>query len=60
MNACNKILFRTMVVWFFFLGNPSHAQPIAEWTPKKLTIEQTQGSLSSYEISVKLTENTAS
>jgi hypothetical protein len=60
MNAISKILFRITLVWLFFLGNPSYAQPIAEWTPRKLTIEQTQGALSSYKISVKLTENTTS
>ncbi|HEY5715383.1 MAG TPA: hypothetical protein VIS54_03135 [Psychromonas sp.] len=60
MNANNKILLRIVAVYLFLLGGPSHAEPIAEWTPQKLTIEQMQGALSSYEISVKLTENTAS
>jgi len=59
MNANIKVLFRIMAVWLLFILNPSYAKPVAEWTPKKLTIEQTQGGLSSYDVSVKLTENTA-
>lgn len=59
MNANIKVLFRIMAVWLLFILNPSYAKPVAEWTPKKLTIEQTQGALSSYDVSVKLTENTA-
>jgi len=57
MSQKINILFGTLILYLFFLSSPSYAKPVVEWTPNKISFEQTQGSQSSQVISVKFSKD---
>ena len=53
MSKKINILFSALILQLFFLSSSLYAKPVIEWTPRKISFEQTQGSQSSQVISVK-------